>query len=243
MELRRNLLTASNFGKIVKRKRTNSCANTVKNMLYKPDIGHVASINHGRTHEKVALEQLSKLLKVTIDPCGLYIDKTHPFLGATPDGIIENNTLVEIKCPVIPFKIGIEAAISQGKMHLWRINKKTGDIVINKMSDWYMQVQGQMHVCDVPKCILAVWYGDNQIKVEEIFKDDEFWTDKMEPKLISFYFDCLLPELVDPRHTRKLPIREPNYVNISKNKENLNDRESMTEEPINVISEIQFSQF
>ncbi|KAH9631922.1 hypothetical protein HF086_000259 [Spodoptera exigua] len=126
MELRRNLLTASNFGKIVKRKRTNSCANTVKNMLYKPDIGHVASINHGRTHEKVALEQLSKLLKVTIDPCGLYIDKTHPFLGATPDGIIENNTLVEIKCPVIPFKIGIEAAISQGKMHLWRINKKQG---------------------------------------------------------------------------------------------------------------------
>lgn len=34
----------------------------------------------------------------------------------------------------------------------------------------------------------------------------------MKEKLIKFYFDCLLPELIDPRIPRSLPIRNPEYI-------------------------------
>lgn len=38
----------------------------------------------------------------------------HPFLGATPDGITDK-MVVEVKCPIVPYKIGIDSAIQEGK--------------------------------------------------------------------------------------------------------------------------------
>ncbi|XP_073966092.1 uncharacterized protein [Choristoneura fumiferana] len=226
LELRRNLLTASNFGKVVKRNKTNSCASIVKNMLYKNSIDHVASIAHGKKHEKIALQQLSKQSNLEIKDCGLFIDENIHFLGATPDGITDD-MVIELKCPVAPFKMGIDAAINEGKMHFWRKNKKTGQVEVNKNSDWYMQAQGQMHICKKNKCLLAVWFGDDKIKTQTILKDDKFWSDKMEPNLIAFYKDCLLPELVDPRHPRNMSIRDPDYVKIKRNEEILTDKKCL----------------
>jgi hypothetical protein len=40
-----------------------------------------------------------------------------------------------------------------------------------------------------------------------INKDGHFWKQKMENALKSFYVKCLLPEIVDPRQSRNLPIR------------------------------------
>lgn len=128
LELRRNFLTASNFGKVIKRRKTNSCRNIVKNMLYGAAIDHVSSIQHGRQHEAVALEQLSNLKNIKIDKCGLFIDEVLPFLGATPDGIT-NDMVVEIKCPIAPFKMGIDAAIDQKKVHFWKKNQN-GEVSI-----------------------------------------------------------------------------------------------------------------
>lgn len=34
----------------------------------------------------------------------------------------------------------------------------------------------------------------------------------MELQLVSFYKNCLLPELVDPRKTRNMPVRDPDYI-------------------------------
>lgn len=36
---------------------------------------------------------------ISIRDCGLFIDEKYPFLGATPDGLIDDNGIVEIKCP------------------------------------------------------------------------------------------------------------------------------------------------
>lgn len=229
LELRRNLLTASNFGKVIKRKPTNTCANIVKNMLYKPTLDHVASISHGKKNEKIAFEQLSNQMKIDIRQCGLFLDENYPFLGATPDGVADD-MLIEVKCPIAPFKIGIDDAIQEGKMHFWKKDKKSGDIYVNKNSDWFLQAQGQMHICKYSKCLLAVWYGENKLKMEILQKDDQFWNDKMEPKLLSFYYDCLLPELVDPRHTRNMAIRDPVYVirKTTEDKENRNNNSKET---------------
>lgn len=50
------------------------------------------------------------------------------------------------------------------------------------------------------------------VKTEIIERDDHFWSAKMEKKLKDFYLDCLLPELIDPRFPRKMPIRDPKYI-------------------------------
>jgi len=44
----------------------------------------------------------------------------------------------------------------------------------------------------------------------------------MFPKLKMFFFNCLLPELVDPRHSRSMPIRNPTYILEAKMKKEKN---------------------
>lgn len=50
------------------------------------------------------------------------------------------------------------------------------------------------------------------LKMERIERDDGFWSNNMEEKLKDFYFSCLLPELIDPRYTRTMAIREPKNI-------------------------------
>lgn len=84
---------------------------------------------------------------------------------------------------------------------------------MNVNHNWYYQVQGQLHVTQKSKCLFAIWSGENfDIKTEIILKDDRFWQEKMEEKLRLFYLDCILPELVDPRHIRNMTIRDPPYI-------------------------------
>lgn len=35
--------------------------------------------------------------------------------------------------------------------------------------------------------------------MDKINRDDEFWKNKMEALLAEFYFDHLLPEIIDPK--------------------------------------------
>ena len=64
----------------------------------------------------------------------------------------------------------------------------------------------------------------------------------MEPKLIRFFFLCMLPEIVDGRYLRNMKIREPVYILDAikiKNdeKKNPNKRKSKTTKKQVVVEE------
>nr|XP_049695130.1 uncharacterized protein LOC110371421 isoform X2 [Helicoverpa armigera]XP_049695131.1 uncharacterized protein LOC110371421 isoform X3 [Helicoverpa armigera] len=209
LEIRQKLITASNFGSICKRKLSSSTAPLVKNILYKNNLSHVASIAHGMENEHQALLQLQRQENVNILPCGLFIDESHCYMGATPDGLIGNDTIVEIKCPITASKQGLTKAIEENKIQIIKYNKKTKTKTVKKNSNWFYQIQGQLHITGRRVCLLGIWAGENEpIYIERIEKDDEFWKKNMEPKLVQFYLKCLLPELVDSRHERGMPIRD-----------------------------------
>lgn len=70
-----------------------------------------------------------------------------------------------------------------------------------------------MHITKRDICIFGIWTGQNiEMKVEYVKRDDLFWNKEMEQQLTKFYMDCILPELVDPRHIRNMPIRDPDYI-------------------------------
>lgn len=208
LEVRQKLLTASNFGPVCKRKSTTNTANLVKNILYKKNLAHVTSVAHGIENEKQALLQLKRQENVEILPCGLFIDPVHPFLGATPDGLIGDNMLVEIKCPLTASKKGLTRAIQENNIQILSYRKNTKTITLNEKSNWYYQIQGQLHITGRQVCVLGIWAGEDEpLHVEHIKKNDIFWQTNMEPKLVQFYLECLLPEMVDSRYERGLPIR------------------------------------
>lgn len=122
LALRKNLVTASNFGKIIKRKKRQE--NLVKNILYKQNISHVKYVAHGIKNEQIAIQQLAAQEKLNIQPSGLFIHPVFDFIGATPDGEAENDCIVEVKCPVAASRQGMSQAIQENKVHIFRFNKK-----------------------------------------------------------------------------------------------------------------------
>ena len=130
MELRRSLLTASNFGRVIKKRINTGCANLVKDILYKKNMDHISSIKHGQQNEKIAILQLSKQEGIEIAPCGLFIDAELPYLGATPDGICGEDAIIEIKCPITAYKLGLNEAISKKKSKF--LDKRQRRVLKNK---------------------------------------------------------------------------------------------------------------
>lgn len=116
------MITASNFGLVVKRRERK--AKLVENILYKSNLSHITAIAHGVESESVALKQLAIQENVVIEPWGLFVDHQYPFIGATPDGLIGQDNIVEIKCPLVAFKTSLEESIKANKIQIWRYNKK-----------------------------------------------------------------------------------------------------------------------
>ena len=53
-----------------------------------------------------------------------------------------------------------------------------------------------MKIAQKKFCVFAVWTPKG-IKTETIFFDEQFWEEQMFPKLQTFFYDCILPEIVD----------------------------------------------
>lgn len=60
-----------------------------------------------------------------------------------------------------------------------------------------------------------VVYTTKGIHVQEIHRDDAFWKTKMEPFLLRFYKDCVLPEIVDSRLARSMEVRRPEWNRLA----------------------------
>lgn len=53
----------------------------------------------GTLQEPVALERYTRLTNNAVQPCGLFLHPTHSWLAASPDGLIGDDGVLEIKCP------------------------------------------------------------------------------------------------------------------------------------------------
>lgn len=72
-ELRRNIITDSNFERIIMQCQNTSCEGILKNLLYSPNFDTKA-MEYGREHEYKAIHNLELVLGVKIMKCGLFID-------------------------------------------------------------------------------------------------------------------------------------------------------------------------
>lgn len=108
-DIRKKLITSSNFGVVCKRKKAD-CTKLVKSILYQKTL-NTAAINHGKLSEKLAIKKLEETLNIKVDSCGLVIDSKYSFIGSSPDGLIDTDGIVEIKCPYTAFGMDVDEGI------------------------------------------------------------------------------------------------------------------------------------
>lgn len=209
LQIRRNILTASNFGRVCKMRATTGCESMVKQLLYTSF--DCEAMEYGRINEEVARNDLANHIGKDIKKCGLFIDRDHPYLGASPDGLVEDNATVEIKCPSSAKDMTPDEAIQKRKCTFWTVSKDGTIGEISKKHNFYYQVQGQLQVTKRETCIFTLWTPKG-IKCVRIKRDNQFWLMEMFSKLKRFYMECVLPEIIDPRLSRSMPIRNPPYI-------------------------------
>lgn len=78
--------------------------NKAKNLLY-AETPRGNAINHGKTCEQKGRARFELTTGKTVKPCGLFLHPDIKFLGASPDGVVEDeDAIVEIKCPYFEIK-------------------------------------------------------------------------------------------------------------------------------------------
>jgi len=116
---------------VCSRRETTSCQNLVKAILYPPRLTN-AAVEWGKEKEMMAREQLQVELGIEINDCGIFIDENISYLAATPDGIIGDDTIVEIKCPYAARQVSPTDAMLNKIANINRIFDKTDDTRMNQ---------------------------------------------------------------------------------------------------------------
>ena len=113
-DLHQFTITSSNFRRISQCSSDNARENLLKSLFDGKDLSDVASLKHGKDHEAIALSQYVQGMSeqgksLAVRSCGLVLDTSHRYLGASPDAIVFDLTscprygLVEIKCHLAYF--------------------------------------------------------------------------------------------------------------------------------------------
>lgn len=205
---RKNLLTASNFGKIISSK-----PQTLQNKVValRSSIFPTKEMELGINMERIGLDRAQQVAKqvfkkeVTVLPTGLFIDHEFYFLGATPDGIFEDG-IVEIKTAAAAWDGTVIEGIRNKKITCLKPKKGKEPIQLKQKHPYYYQVQGQLRVTGLDRCIFLLQTKEDFF-YEIIERDDQFWKTEMEEKLINFWHFYAL-EVVDPRKERSMEVRK-----------------------------------
>ena len=123
-------------------------------------LNHVPAITCGIDMEPYIFEQVrdyfQQVENQVVTECGLSIHPERNFLAASPDGLIGDNTVLEIKCPY-----SIINQDDQLPSYL-TYNRLTGLYDLDKKHNYYYQIQGEMMCSQREYAVLAVYHKRTQ---------------------------------------------------------------------------------
>ncbi|KAH3777174.1 uncharacterized protein LOC127844307 isoform X3 [Dreissena polymorpha] len=170
----------------------------VVGQLYNRFKGSVAT-RHGQKFEPVARQWFEKTSGQTVNRCGLVICQQEPYIAASPDGLIDSDTIVEIKCPTKP----LYDLVMSGKYDV--VLKEEKPYLDPKgKNGYYTQVQVAMYCTKASLCKFIVWTNEYQIVTDVPF--DEEFVMLLLPRIRKFYFEHLLVRLSEELRSNRLQL-------------------------------------
>lgn len=178
----------------------------------------------GKENEKNAKDAyISKAVDLhhdfVFEESGLHISSAHPYLAATPDGLVQctccGRGVLEVKCPYTSRNCTIAEAAEQQNGCLAIDNR----VKLKRSHEYYYQVQ--MLVCGREYCDFVVW-TTRDIFHHRIYRDIEFCT-SMLARSERFFREALLPEMCFRYWTRK------NAIETSSQAEDVGDEENCSD--------------
>ena len=151
----RKRITASNVGKIAKRKPTTKVSSAVRQLLYTKFEGNTATrwgiLQEETTKAKYLAEKQKTSPGITTSQSGLVISTENPWLAASPDSLVIDPTenppqgIVEFKNPYSVRNNTIYEATSSKKGFCLNVDNETGELSLKTNHEYVYQVQCTIH--------------------------------------------------------------------------------------------------
>jgi putative phage-type endonuclease len=189
-ETRRLRITASTACKIPKRPTTKP-DKFIDNHVYSTFQG-TAATKHGTDCEPLARKYFEHEYNKVVGRSGVVICCHNFWLCASPDGLVDEDAIIEIKCP---FRQCIKDLVVSNKYDVKEDVNGNNYVDPRGKNGYYTQVQLTMYCTQRMLCYFVVWSESDAIIVHVPY-DNEF-VQNVLPQLEQFYFKSLLPRLVD----------------------------------------------
>ena len=210
-EERRKRLTASNVGKIAKRRATTKVGPSVKQLLNRKFQGNVAT-NWGTFREEDSNKEYLRKKReqspnISTSKSGLVVSLRDPWLGASPQRLVYDpaldspDGLVEYKNPYSARNVTIDEAVKKVK-NFCLCYSSDQKLQLKENHDYYYQIQCAMYCTNRKWCDFVVM--TKNIYIQRVTFSEEFWSAVLS-KLKTFYFTAVLPQLASPRATPREP--------------------------------------
>ena len=183
--IRKGRLTASNFGSVLNCKRVTQ--SLIKRVLGQYDLSRVQAINWGIINESEAKKVFQQKTNLCIEESGLWLHLSG-MLGASPDGLVGRNALLEVKCPFTQRDSTIEEAVSSDNFYIKK--NPEGHYELKKEHVYWHQVQGQLHLSEREICFFVVWTTKETLIL--LIEEDSAWADNLR-RLQDFYTRHIIP--------------------------------------------------
>jgi putative phage-type endonuclease len=163
---RRGVPTASSFNRLITSagKRSASADGYIDELIAEKITGEskffptTAAMQHGIDTEPKARAYYEFMHEVDVLEIGLCLHDTID-AGASPDGLIGNDGLIEIKCPQ-----------AHTMVKYWRDNAKNSRIPI----EYLPQVQGQLWITERDWCDVLCYHESIKPMLIRVFRDEDF---------------------------------------------------------------------
>lgn len=202
-EERKIRLTASFFGRICKmRKNDSDSVSGITKSIINPRKLTTPPVIHGKQCEIPARKLYEQKTQRVCREVGLFVYKKYQFLAASPDGLIGNEGIIEIKSPY-NFRNSDPNTCNFDFLH--------PDGSLKMTHDYYYQIQGQLEITNRLWCDLII-YTFKGIRIIRISRNTKFWKN-MVTKLKSFYLFSLLPCIINPTNG-SLPLLDRKWTTL-----------------------------
>ena len=156
----------------------------------------IAAVRWGREHEPIAIKKFEQKTGLQVHAAGLFINARWPYLGASPDGVIDDLTIIEVKCP---FASRARPVNETTVPYLQR--DENGMLQLKTLHNYYYQVQGQLLLSGRLRCLFIV-YTELDFIIVDIAADTQFQMEMVD-KLKDFYDTVFCPALIAEKVYKK----------------------------------------
>ncbi|XP_053390353.1 uncharacterized protein LOC128553251 [Mercenaria mercenaria] len=99
-EEREKRIQSSNYHRICHATERTNHDQLAASLVHPNKLKQNEAMKHAHKYEKEAIHRHEKDNKVKVNSCGIFVSSTHPYLGASPDGVVNQTLIVEVKCPL-----------------------------------------------------------------------------------------------------------------------------------------------